>query len=69
MTSLNEYHDSIRKDIAIEFGLEAGGYAPRPKYALTIRQCQILNDRYGVEKGLVIVKRYMTLFGNKKVGK
>jgi hypothetical protein len=62
------HYNEIRKDIAIEFGLEAAGYAPAPKYALTLRQCQILNNRYGVEKGSEIVKRYMKLFGNKKVG-
>ena len=61
--------NEIRKDIAIEFGLEAAGYAPAPKYALTLRQCQILNNRYGVEKGSAIVKRYMQLFGNQKIGK
>jgi hypothetical protein len=62
------YTNEIRKDIALEFGLEAAGYAPRT-YALTIRQCQILNNRYGAEKSQAIVKRYMKLFGNKKVGK
>ena len=31
MTTLNEYNESIRKDIALEFGLEAGGYAPTTK--------------------------------------
>jgi len=46
MNSLNEYNESIRKDIAIEFGLEAGGYAPRPKYELTIREAQRLNNMY-----------------------
>jgi hypothetical protein len=62
------YTNEIRKDIALEFGLEAAGYAPRT-YALTIRQCQILNNRYGFEKATLITKRYMKLFGNKKVGK
>jgi hypothetical protein len=68
MTTLN-YYNEIRSDIAKEFGLEAGGYAPRPKYALTIRQCQILNNKYPVDKAKYIVTRYMSLFGNKKVGK
>ena len=55
------YYNEIRSDIAKEFGLEAGGYAPRPKYLLTIRQCQILNNKYGFEKASVIVKRYASL--------
>jgi hypothetical protein len=73
MNSLNEYNESIRKDIAIEFGLEAGGYAPRPKYELPIRVAQRLNDRYPStwEKGqyrptphpmaVRIAKRYVRL--------
>jgi hypothetical protein len=68
MTTLN-YYNEIRSDIAKEFGLEAGGYAPRPKYALTLRQCQILDNKYGFDMAEVIVKRYMSLYGNKKVGK
>ena len=55
------YTNEIRKDIAIEFGLESAGYAPAPKYALTPRQCQILLNKYGVEKGTAIVKRYMSI--------
>ena len=68
MNSLNTYNESIRKDIALEFGLEAGGYAPRPKYPLTLRQCQILNNKYGYEKASMIVKRYRSMFLTKKVG-
>jgi len=60
------YTNEIRKEIALEFGLEAAGYAPAPKYALTIRQCQILNNKYGFEKAQEIVKRYVAL---KKVSK
>ena len=61
------HYNEIRKDIAIEFGLEAAGYAPRT-YALTIRQCQILNNKYGYEKASMIVKRYRSMFITKKVG-
>jgi len=61
------HYNEIRKDIAMEFGLEAAGYAPRT-YALTIRQCQILNNKYGYEKASMIVKRYRSMFLNKKVG-
>jgi hypothetical protein len=61
------HYNEIRKDIALEFGLEAAGYAPR-NYALTIRQCQILNNKYGYEKASMIVKRYRSMFLTKKVG-
>lgn len=46
MSNINEYYETIRKDIAKDFGLEAGGYSPRPKYYITIREAQILNDKY-----------------------
>jgi hypothetical protein len=65
---MNSYTNEIRSDIAKEFGLEAAGLAPRPQYALTVRQCQILNNKYGHEKASVIVKRYRSLFLKKKVG-
>ena len=45
MNSLNTYNESIRKDIALEFGLEAGGYAPQPKM-IPIRIAQRINDKY-----------------------
>lgn len=60
MTTLN-YYNEIRNDIAKDFGLEAAGYAPAPTYALTLRQCQILLNKYGMEKASVIVKRYAAL--------
>ena len=68
MTSLNNYYSEIRNDIAKDFGLESAGFAPAPKYALTIRQCAMLNDKYGFEKASVIVKRYRSLFVQKKGG-
>ena len=66
MTTLNNYYNEIRSDIAKDFGLEAAGYAPAPTYALTLRQCQILNNKYGFDKAMVIAKRYASL---SKVGK
>ena len=63
------YTNEIRKDIAIEFGLEYAGYSPKPVFALTLTQCDYLIGKYGMDKGSVIVKRYMSLCGNKKVGK
>jgi hypothetical protein len=63
--SMNNYYNEIRSDIAKEFGLESAGYAPKREYALTIRQCAMLNDKYGFDKAKVIAKRYASL---KKVG-
>jgi hypothetical protein len=61
---MNNYYSEIRNDIAKEFGLESAGYAPR-NYSLTIRQCQILLNKYGFDKANLIAKRYASL---KKVG-
>jgi hypothetical protein len=63
--SIDNYYSEIRSDIAKEFGLESAGYAPKREYALTIRQCAMLNDKYGFDKAKVIAKRYASL---KKVG-
>jgi hypothetical protein len=43
--SINNYYSEIRSDIAKEFGLEAGGYAPQPKM-IPIRIAQRINDKY-----------------------
>jgi hypothetical protein len=73
MTTLNNYYNEIRSDIAKEFGLEAAGYAPRPKYELPIRVAQRINNKYPAtwEKGALrptphpmairIAKRYVAL--------
>jgi hypothetical protein len=45
MTTLNNYYNEIRYDIAKDFGLEAGGYAPQPKM-IPIRIAQRINDKY-----------------------
>ena len=45
MTTLNNYYNEIRSDIAKDFGLEAGGYAPQPKMT-PIRIAQRINDKY-----------------------
>jgi hypothetical protein len=71
MTSLNNYYNEIRSDIAKEFGLEAAGYAPAPKM-IPIRIAQRINakypasgsDRYSMTlnpKAVLIAKRYMSL--------
>jgi len=46
MTSLNEYYSEIRSDIAKDFGLEAGGYAPRPQAVLPIHIAVRLANKY-----------------------
>lgn len=73
MNSLNTYNESIRKDIALEFGLEAGGYAPRPKYELPVRIAQRIANKYPSDfsqgrfnatinpKAVAIAKRYVSL--------
>ena len=66
MTTLDNYYNEIRMDIAKDFGLEAAGYAPAPTYAITIRQSQMLLNKYGFDKAMTIVNRYMAL---KKAGK
>ena len=66
MTTIDNYYSEIRSDIAKDFGLEAGGYAPRPTYELTLAQAYYLNNKYGFDKALVIAQRYIAL--KKKVG-
>ena len=59
--------NTIYNEIAEEFGSSALSINnPLPSYALTLRQCQILNNKYGFEKAMIIAKRYASLA---KVGK
>ena len=70
MTTLNNYYNEIRSDIAKDFGLEAGGYAPQSKM-IPIRIAQRINDKYPpTYEGRKIIlhpmakriaKRYMSL--------
>jgi hypothetical protein len=67
------YYNEIRSDIAKEFGLEAGGYAPRPKL-MPITIAQRINAKYPATwedgqrrptlnpKAVIIAKRYHSLF-------
>jgi hypothetical protein len=63
------YYNEIRSDIAKEFGLEAAGYAPRPKL-MPITIAQRINAKYPSdelsmkpsEKAIYIAKRYHSLF-------
>ncbi len=73
MNSLNKYNESIRKDIALEFGLEAGGYAPSTQYVIPIRIAQRIANKYPSDfsqgrfhstlnpKAVLIAKRYASL--------
>jgi hypothetical protein len=65
------YYNEIRSDIAKEFGLEAGGYAPAPTM-LPIRIAQRIVTRYPLgdndlstrglsPKAVYVAKRYMSL--------
>jgi len=72
MTTINEYYDEVRKDIALEFGLEAGGYAPQPKL-IPIRIAQRISAKYPSDfsegrfnaklnpKAVLIAQRYRSL--------
>ena len=60
------YTKEITNELVAEFGSSILSKNNPTTYALTIRQCQILNNKYGFEKGSAIVKRYMSL---KKVAK
>jgi hypothetical protein len=67
--NINEYYETVRNDIAKDFGLEAGGYAPRPKL-MPIQIAQRIASKYPTEfgsrnlnpKAVLIAKRYHSLF-------
>jgi hypothetical protein len=79
MTSLNNYYSEIRSDIAKEFGLEAGGYAPTTN-ALPIRIAQRIANKYPSDysqgrfnstpnpKAVLIAKRYVAIMSVLKKG-
>jgi hypothetical protein len=59
--------NTIYNEIAEEFGSSALSINnPLPKEALSLRECQILLNKYGFEKAMVIAKRYASM---NKVGK
>jgi hypothetical protein len=72
MTTLNNYYEEIRTDIAKEFGLEAGGYyhSLQTSPVLSFNQAMLLNakypnpDEYSLspsDKAMLIAKRYASL--------
>ena len=61
------YTNEITNELVAEYGTSIlSKNNPLPSYALTLRQCQILLNKYGMEKASVIAKRYASLA---KVGK
>jgi len=55
------YTNEITNELVAEFGSSILSKNNPTNYALTLRQCQILNNKYGFEKASVIVKRYASL--------
>jgi hypothetical protein len=80
MTTLNNYYNEIRSDIAKEFGLESAGYAPTSNLIPT-RIAQRIANKYPSDfskgrfnstlnpKAVLIAKRYVAITSLlKKVG-
>jgi hypothetical protein len=71
--NINDYYENVRLEIAKEFGLEAGGFAPAPK-SLPIKIAMRINAKYPATwaegarrptlnpKAVIIAQRYMSLF-------
>jgi len=71
----NEYYENVRREIALDYGLEAGGYAPVPAPALSTKQALYLMHKYpntdvfagASDKAMAIAKRYGSLVRVMKV--
>ena len=56
------HYNTITNELVEEYGSSIlSKNNPLPSYALTLRQCQILNNKYGFDKASVIAKRYYSL--------
>jgi len=55
------YTNEITNELVAEFGSEILSKNNPTNYALTLRQCYELNNKYGFDKAKVIVERYMAL--------
>ena len=54
--------NTIYNEIAEEFGSSALSIKnPTPSYTLSVKQCLVLNNKYGFDKASVIAKRYYSL--------
>lgn len=60
------YTNEITSDLVAEYGTSILSKNNPMEYTLTLRQCQVLLNKYGMEKASVIAKRYASLA---KVGK
>jgi hypothetical protein len=55
------YTNEITNELVAEYGSSILNKNNPTTYALTLRQCQILLNKYGMEKASVIAKRYSSL--------
>lgn len=56
------YTNEITNDLVAEYGTSIlSENNPLPAHTLTLRQCQILLNKYGMDKATVIVKRYASI--------
>jgi len=55
--------DEILDDLVAEYGTGILS-SSHPHDGLTLRQCQILHNKYGLEKARVIVKRWKKIYNS-----
>ena len=56
------YTNEITNELVAEYGTSIlSKNNPLPANALTLRQCQILLNKYGMDKATVIAKRYASI--------
>ena len=55
------YTKEITDELVAEYGSSILSKNNPTEYALTLRQCQQLLNKYGMEKASIIVKRYTKL--------
>ena len=55
------YTQEITDELVAEYGSSILSKNNPTEYALTLRQCQQLLNKYGMEKASIIVKRYTEL--------
>lgn len=60
MTNYKEYYNTITNELVSDFGKGILSTS-LPSTALTIRQCQVLNNKYGFDKAMIIAKRYASI--------
>lgn len=55
------YTNEITRELVAEYGTSILSKNNPTHYALTLRQCQVLLNKYGMEKASIIAKRYAAL--------